>query len=35
MTHILLRNRDIPDIHKLDVYMAHGGLKKALSMTPE
>ena len=38
MAHILLRNRDIADIHKLDVYLAHGGyegLKKALSMTPE
>ncbi len=34
MTHILLRHRDIPGIHKLDVYRAHGGyqaLQKALS----
>ncbi|MFN2125341.1 MAG: NADH-quinone oxidoreductase subunit F, partial [Candidatus Promineifilaceae bacterium] len=38
MAHILLRNRDIPNIHKLDVYLANGGyegLKKALSMTPD
>ena len=37
MTHILLRHRDIPNIHKLDVYLAHGGydgLKKALAMPP-
>ena len=38
MAHILLRHRDIPDIHKLDVYLAHGGfeaLKKAVTtMTP-
>lgn len=27
MTHILLRHRDIPDIHKLDVYKANGGYK--------
>lgn len=33
MTHILLRNRDIPDIWQFDTYMAHGGydgLKKAV-----
>ena len=38
MAHILLRHRDVPNIHKLDVYLANGGyeaLKKALSMTPE
>ena len=38
MAHILLRHRDIPNIHKLDVYLANGGydgLKKALSMTPD
>ncbi|HET7010780.1 MAG TPA: NADH-quinone oxidoreductase subunit F, partial [Anaerolineales bacterium] len=23
--HILLRHRDIPDLDKLDVYLAHGG----------
>jgi NADH-quinone oxidoreductase subunit F len=37
MAHILLRNRDIPNIHKLDIYLANGGyegLKKALAMTP-
>lgn len=37
MEHVLLRHRDIPDLHKLEVYRAHGGyegLKKALSMTP-
>ncbi|MFO7662260.1 MAG: NADH-quinone oxidoreductase subunit NuoF [Chloroflexota bacterium] len=37
MAYVLLRHRDIPDLHKLDVYRAHGGyegLKKALSMTP-
>jgi NADH-quinone oxidoreductase subunit F len=31
---ILLRHRDVPDIHKLDVYRAHGGyeaLQKALT----
>lgn len=35
--HILLRARDIPDIHKYDVYVKNGGyegLKKALAMTP-
>ena len=39
MTHILLRNRDIPDIWQFDTYVANGGydgLKKAvLEMTPE
>ena len=38
MAHILLRHRDVPNIHKLDVYLANGGydgLKKALSMTPD
>ena len=38
MAHILLRHRDIPDLHQLDVYLAHGGfeaLKKAVTtMTP-
>jgi NADH-quinone oxidoreductase subunit F len=37
MAHILFRHRDIPDLHKLEVYLANGGyegLKKALSMTP-
>lgn len=37
MAHILFRHRDIPDIHKLDVYVANGGyegLKKALTMQP-
>ena len=37
MEHILLRHREIPNLHKLDVYREHGGyegLKKALSMTP-
>ncbi len=38
MTHILLRHRDIENIHKLDVYQEHGGyegLKKAITeMTP-
>jgi NADH-quinone oxidoreductase subunit F len=37
--HILLRHRDIPDIHKLEVYLAHGGFeafKKAVTtMTPQ
>jgi NADH-quinone oxidoreductase subunit F len=35
---LLLRHRGIADLHKLDVYRAHGGyegLKKALSMTPD
>jgi NADH-quinone oxidoreductase subunit F len=38
MAHILLRHRDIKDIHKLDIYREHGGyegLTKAVSqMTP-
>ena len=38
MAHILLRNRDIENIHKLDVYREHGGydaFKKAVTeMTP-
>lgn len=25
MAHILLRHRDIPDIHKFDIYLQHGG----------
>src|SRR5260221_1934131 len=36
--HILLRELDIPDIRKFDVYPANGGyegLRKALSMTPD
>lgn len=38
MEYLLLRHRDIPDLHKLDVYRKHGGyegLKKALSMSPD
>ncbi len=39
MTHILLRNRDVPDIWKLDVYVKNGGydgFKKAVNdMTPQ
>ncbi len=39
MTHILLRHRDIPDIHKLDVYQKNGGFaafKKCVTeMKPE
>lgn len=38
MAHIILRHRDIKDIHKLDVYLANGGyagLKQALLSTPE
>ncbi|MDX1414348.1 MAG: NADH-quinone oxidoreductase subunit NuoF [Candidatus Promineifilaceae bacterium] len=38
MAHILLRHRDIPDLHQLDVYLENGGyegLKKALGMAPE
>lgn len=34
MAHILLRHRDIPDIHKIDVYQKNGGftaLKKAVT----
>ena len=37
MAHVLLRHREIPDLHQLEVYRQHGGyegLKKALSMTP-
>jgi NADH-quinone oxidoreductase subunit F len=37
--HILLRHRDIPDLHRLDVYLAHGGFeafKKVIkSKTPQ
>src|SRR5574337_320885 len=37
--HILLRHRDIPDIHKLEVYLAHGGYqafkKVVTTMTPQ
>ena len=39
MAHILLRHRDIPGIHRLDTYQAHGGydaFKKAVTeLTPE
>lgn len=38
MPHILLRELDIPDIGKFDVYVAHGGyeaLRKALTMQPD
>lgn len=38
MSYLLLRHRDIPDLHKLEVYREHGGyegLKKALSMSPD
>ena len=38
MEHVLLRHRDIEDLHKLDVYRRHGGyegLKKALGMSRE
>lgn len=37
MAHILLRHRDIEEIHKLDVYQANGGyeaLKKSLTLDP-
>ena len=37
MAHILLRHREIPDLHKLNVYLDNGGyegFKKALSMDP-
>ena len=37
MSNILLRHRDIPDIHQLDVYRRHNGyegLKKALALKP-
>lgn len=36
--HILLRHRDVPDIHKLDVYLANGGFeafKRAVKKTPQ
>jgi NADH-quinone oxidoreductase subunit F len=37
--HLLLRHRDVPDIHQLDVYRKHGGFeafrKAATSMPPE
>ncbi len=36
MEHVLLRHRDIPDLHKLDVYRQNGGyegLQKALGMS--
>ncbi|MCC6904809.1 MAG: NADH-quinone oxidoreductase subunit F, partial [Anaerolineae bacterium] len=36
--HILLRDLDVPDIHKIDVYLANGGyegLKAALGMAPD
>jgi len=39
MAHHLLRHRDIPDLHKIEVYREHGGyegLRKALTeMTPQ
>ncbi|MFO7679248.1 MAG: NADH-quinone oxidoreductase subunit NuoF [Chloroflexota bacterium] len=38
MANLLLRHRDIPDLHKIDVYQKHGGyegLKKALSISPQ
>src|SRR5260370_37551075 len=38
MPHILLRDLDIPDIGKFDVYVKNGGydaLRKALTMTPD
>ena len=39
MNHILLRHRDIPNLHELDVYLKHGGFeafKKAVTtMKPE
>jgi NADH-quinone oxidoreductase subunit F len=37
MTHILFREKDVPNIHQMDVYTANGGydgLKKALGMKP-
>ena len=37
--HILLRHRDIPDLHRLDVYLQHGGYeafkKVVTTMTPQ
>lgn len=39
MSHVILRHRDVKDIHKLDVYLANGGydaLKKVLNgMSPD
>lgn len=38
MTNLLLRHRDVPNMHKLDVYLANGGyegLKAALKKTPQ
>jgi NADH-quinone oxidoreductase subunit F len=38
MANLLLRHRDIVDLHKIDVYQKHGGydgLKKALGMDPQ
>ena len=38
MAYILLRHRDVTDIHKLDIYRQHGGyegLQKALDMMPD
>ncbi len=38
MQHILLRNREIPDIGKFDVYVQNGGyegLRKSVEMTPD
>lgn len=38
MANLLLRHRDIPNLHKIDVYQKHGGyegLKKALSISPQ
>ncbi len=38
MTHILLRNRDVPDIWQLETYTANGGydgLKQAVAMQPD
>ncbi len=38
MAHILLRHRDIPDLHRYDVYAAHGGydgFRQALQQTPD
>jgi NADH-quinone oxidoreductase subunit F len=37
MVYVLFREKDVPDIHKYDVYVKNGGydgLKKALSMSP-
>ncbi len=38
MTHILLRHRDVENLHDLQVYLDHGGyegLRKALAMSPD